>query len=293
MINHQRSNIFNQVDSLPSLPATVSKVMTVTADPESSADDLVHAILPDQAMCATILKIANSAFFGIPHNVATMEKAVNVLGFNEVHNIILGKAVFNSFKKINAQNRHAINNFWYHSFACGLAAKILAGDLGLSASTLFIAGLIHDIGKLAFFIATPDEYLSILTLEKTGQINCHHLEQDTFGIDHGEVGLRLLTRWLFPECLVNAVGFHHEPEKCSSHPKQAIVIQLSDALSILVKTEDDKNSLLSQISTFLPGCSKLWQQYGIEINEENLQKWMDSLKTSLEKDSAILSIFTS
>lgn len=72
--DNQRLQIFNQVDSLPSLPATVSKVMAVTADPESSAKDLVHAILPDPAMCATIIKFANSAFFGIPRNVATMEK---------------------------------------------------------------------------------------------------------------------------------------------------------------------------------------------------------------------------
>ena len=110
------SRILNQVDSLPPLPSTVSKVLAVTADPESSQDDLVNAILPDQAMCVTILKFANSAFFGIPRDVATMSKAVNVLGFNEVHNIVLGKAVLNSFKKIGRKNKKAITAFWYHSF---------------------------------------------------------------------------------------------------------------------------------------------------------------------------------
>ena len=97
MPSKQQTSFFKQIDSLPSLPATVSRVLAVTADPESCGDDLVNAILPDQAMCAAILKIANSAFFGIPREVATMDKAVNVLGFNEVHNIVLGKAVFNNF----------------------------------------------------------------------------------------------------------------------------------------------------------------------------------------------------
>jgi putative nucleotidyltransferase with HDIG domain len=295
MKTSQRSQIFNQMDSLPSLPATVSKVMSVTADPESSADDLVQAILPDQAMCAAILKIANSAFFGIPHNVATLDKAVTVLGFNEVYNIVLGKAVFNSFEKINSLNRQAINNFWNHSFACGLAAKILAVDLGFSPSRLFIGGLIHDIGKLVFFITTLDEYLPVLSLEKTEQIRCQQMELEIFGIDHGEVGLHLLTRWLFPECLLNAVGFHHAPEKSTNYPEQAIIIQLSDALSILAKTDDQdkENSLLSQVSTLLPEGKTLWQQYNIEINEERLQKWMDDLLVSFEKDSAILNVFTS
>jgi len=156
-MNHRHiSSILKQVDSLPPLPATVSRVLAITADPESSADDLVNGILPDQAMCATILKFANSAFFGIPRDVATMSKAVNVLGFNEVHNIVLGKAVFNSFQKIGRENKKSINAFWSHSFSCGLAAKILAKALRYSQSELFIGGLIHDIGKLILLISLPD-----------------------------------------------------------------------------------------------------------------------------------------
>ncbi len=82
MEQSSNAKIFKQIETLPSLPATVTKVMAVIANPESSAGDLVNAILPDQAMCAAILKIANSAFFGIPREVASMDKAVNVLGFN-------------------------------------------------------------------------------------------------------------------------------------------------------------------------------------------------------------------
>ena len=293
--DNQRLQIFNQVDSLPSLPATVSKVMAVTADPESSAADLVQAILPDPAMCATIIKFANSAFFGIPRDVATMEKAITVLGFNEVHNIVLGKAVFNSFKKINSQNKQSINTFWKHSFSCGLTAKILAEDLGSSPSELFIAGLIHDIGKLAFFVALSEQYLPILMLNQTDQIQCRIQENEAFGIDHPKVGYRLLTRWLFPESLLNAVGFHHDPETCNKHTKQAIIIQLSDALTILaeMQEEDDASSLLSQLIDLLPEKNTLWEQYEIEVTEEKLHKWLAALQVSFEKDSGILTILTS
>ena len=241
MQNRQNSEIFRRVDSLPSLPATVSKVLAVTAHPESSAEDLVQAILPDQAMCATILNLANSAFFGMPRKVSTMEKAVTVLGFNEVHNLILGKAVFNSFQKIS-KNNNAINIFWRHSFCCGLAAKILADDFSCSPSELYIAGLIHDIGKLALFTARPDDYLQVLELTGTDHTRCKQLEIDAIGIDHEQVGYHLLTRWLFPDSLLCAVGFHHQPEACKTTPEYAVIIQLSDALILLQrhKTKQQK-----------------------------------------------------
>ena len=295
MPSQQNSKIFRQVDSLPSLPATVSKVLAVTADPESSAKDLVHAILPDQAMCATILKLANSAFFGMPREVATMDKAVTVLGFNEVHNIVLGKAVFNSFQKISASNKNAIDIFWGHAFSCGLAAKILAEDFSCSPGELFIAGLIHDIGKLALFIARPDDFLQVLELTGTDQIRCKQMEIEAIGIDHEQVGFRLLTRWLFPDSLLCAVGFHHQPEECSTNPLYAVIVQLSDALVLLASVQDPakKEPLLLQLLQLLPEGEKIWQQYEIDINEKQLQNWMDSLYISIKKDNGILNIFTS
>ncbi len=296
MRDRQHSKIFRQVDSLPSLPATVSKVLAVTADPESSVDDLVNAILPDQAMCATILKLANSAFFGIPREVATMDKAVSVLGFNEVHNIVLGKAVFNSFQKITITNKDTIDAFWVHSFTCGLAAKILATDFKCSPSELFIAGLIHDIGKLALFVANPDDYQQVLVLSATPPISCKQLELERIGIDHEEVGTHLLTRWLFPTSLLCAVGFHHQPLSSPNFPLYAAIVQLSDVLSYLASPSQDRTKtspLLPQVRNLLPDYEKLWQQCAITITEEQLQKWMIALHESYEQDSGILNIFTS
>lgn len=297
MQQSKKNRILKQVDSLPSLPATVSMVMAVTADPESCGNDLVKAILPDQAMCATILKIANSAFFGIPREVATIEKAVNVLGFNEVHNIVLGKAVFNSFQTINDTNRHTVGEFWQHSFHCGLAAKIIAEELRCPPSELFIAGLIHDIGKLAFFTSQPVDYRRILEMKQNGShFYSREEELRQFGIDHGEVGLHLLTCWMFPEQLLNTVGYHHRPEECSEYALHTLIVQLSDILSVLATDdtdEDENDSLYTQITTLLPGAEALWQQHTLNIDEEQLQQWRQALLESIEKDSAILNIFTS
>ncbi len=294
MQNQYITQVFNQVDSLPSLPATVSKVLAVTADPESSANDLMEAILPDQSMCATILKIANSAFFGMPREVATLDKAVTVLGFNEVHNIVLGKAVFNSFQKIGPESKETISAFWDHSFSCALAAKIIAEDLGCSPSELFIAGLIHDIGKLVILMALPGEYLPILELTGIHQVKCHRAESKTFNINHEQVGFRLLTRWLFPERLLDSVGFHHHPQNDGAHSLYALIVQLSDILSILFHEDAIKSSdsLLSQISTLLPETKSLWERHSLVIEEEHLEEWMEKLQTSLEKDGGILQMLS-
>jgi putative nucleotidyltransferase with HDIG domain len=290
------SKVFKQTETLPSLPATVTNVMSVIANPESSGDDLVNAILPDQAMCATILKIANSAFFGIPREVASMDKAVNVLGFNEVYNIVLGKAVFNSFQKINQTNKKVIDAFWQHAFHCGLTAKIIAEDLKCPPSELFIGGLIHDIGKLIFFMSQPSSYLPILEMENIGYfLNCSKAEQHQFNVDHGTVGLHLLTRWMFPERLLNAVGYHHYPENCHNNTLYAIIVQLSDALSVLV-TQDPPvkiTQLYTQITLLLPKSKELWEQHKLSIDDQQIQKWASALQASIEKDSAILSAFSS
>lgn len=254
----------------------------------------MNAILPDQAMCTAILKIANSAFFGIPREVATMDKAINVLGFNEVHNIVLGRAVFTSFKEISATYKRTINEFWLHSFHCGLAAKIIAEKLRCLPSELFIAGLIHDLGKLALLVAQPSDYLSILKMESSTEwLHLLEKERQQFGIDHGEVGLQLLARWMFPGQLLTAVGYHHSPEKCNQHILYAIIVQLSDVLSKLVNDEEQSNALYVLVTTLLPQISELWERHNLNIDEEQLQEWMIALRDSIEKDSAILHIFTS
>jgi len=289
------SKLFKQVDSLPSLPVTVTKVLSVTADPDSSSKDLVDAILPDQAMCATILKIANSAFFGMPREVATMERAVTILGLNEIHNIVLGKAVFSAFQKVGKNFSQSMEHFWKHSFSCGLAAKIIAPKLQLPPGELFIAGLLHDIGQLVFFISTPEEYSQVMELQGTDHIKSRFLETETFGIDHAQVGFHLLERWLFPNQLLTAVGFHHQPQKCTNHTTYAIVIQISDALSLLTKvnTRQQETPLLPQLTALLPEGEQLWQEYNLAIDETQLQEWVENLNISKEKDSGILDILTS
>ena len=295
MTQSHSAALLKQIDSFPALPMTVTKVMAVTGNPESSAHDLMKAILPDPSMCAAILKIANSAFFGMPGEVSTIEKAVVVLGFDEIHNIVIGKAVFASFQALNRNNRHSIQAFWEHSFTCGLAAKILAEHLAYSPSEFFIAGLIHDIGKLAMLITFPHDYSPLLQLSEPNQFCSIIKENEIFSISHDEIGKRLLRRWLFPEPLIMAIGYHHSPQMAPVHKIFPLIVQMADILSLIYcspekLTADDVTTIFKD---FLPENLQMWKNNNLPWELEKIGLWYNELIESRQKDGAILDIFTS
>jgi len=287
--------IYSQIDSLPSLPTIVADVMEVTGNPESSAKDLMKAIIPDQSMCAAILKISNSAFFGLPREVSSIEKAVMVLGFDEIKNIILGKAVFNSFKELNGDNKKRIEDFWLHSFTCGLTAKIIAERIDLPPSELFIAGLIHDIGKLAMLLTFPNLYSHTLQLSSDDWSDNFEKEQELFFIAHDQVAYRILNKWLFPQRLLSAVGYHHRPEEAKEQKLLSSTIQIADVLAHLMSTPEylhssDHHGLMLSMKDDL---FDVWNDLGLPCSNEEIQIWVDMLEASRQKDTAILSIFSS
>lgn len=295
MTTNLSRTIIAQIDSLPALPATVSRIIEVTGNPESSAQDLMNAILPDQAICVTLLKIANSAFFGLPRQVNSIDKAVMVLGFDEIRNIVLGKAVFNSFHNLGKNYKQTIDRFWYHSFVCGLAAKMLSEQHGGLPSEGFIAGLIHDIGKLVLLMSLNSDYTLLVDASEPSEFRTLLKEQELYAISHDEVGYRLLKRWLFPLELVNAIGFHHQPQACPADKLLPVIIQIADLLSIFHCAEalSSRGDIKRIIDDFFPETRALWQECGLECSEAQLQHWSEELASSAERDQAILSIISS
>lgn len=287
--------ILRQIDGLPALPATVTRVMKVTEDPESSAVDLMQAILPDQSMCATVLKLANSAFFGLPREVSTLDKAVMVLGFDEIRNIVLGKAVFNSFQHIYRVNREIVDRFWEHSFICGLAAKIIAEDQKLSPSELFIAGLIHDIGKLVMLMSLNSDYADTLELPDPSLFTGYIKEQELFSISHDAVAVRLLNRWMFPVSLINAVGYHHSPQDCPGNQILPIIVQAADILSLqlLNAKGSEITDIFTIINDFLPEIKSLWHRNNLDWSSGDFVRWQEELRLSSTRDRTILNIIFS
>jgi putative nucleotidyltransferase with HDIG domain len=285
-----------QIDSFPILPATVSRIMQVTASPESSADDLMQAILPDQSLCVTVLKLANSVLFGRPQRIDSLTTAIIVLGFNEVQSIALIKAMNNSFRELNLVTTAPIEQYWEHSFLTAMAAQHVAKRLRLASSTFFMAGLIHDIGKLVMLLTFEDEYAPEQWMTSFSTEERLVTEQQLFAFSHASLGGQLLRQWNFPENLLSAVEYHHAPIKAQAPLEQflAQVIQLADLLSYLCieSDADEDRDVINGLEIFLPDLPARWRSMGMAWNDEHFTGWYRWLCKSREQSRGVREIFT-
>lgn len=286
--------VYSKIDDLPPLPSTVTRVLSITAAPESSADDLMQAITPDQTMCATILKVANSAAFGIPGKVSTMERAVMVLGFDEVKNIVIGKAIFSSFPQLNKTTIQGVGVFWEHAFTCGITAKIIGEYYRLSPSELFVCGLIHDIGKLVLLMAYPNEYPLLQEHSPANHFHSMGSEATQYGISHDRVGLKLAEHWNLPPQLKSAIGYHHNPAAADQYRKHPLIVQTADILSLIYCCSEieDPADVERIFYDFLPQTPKLWEDNGLPLVPGTLGRWFAELQETRENNQQILSILS-
>jgi putative nucleotidyltransferase with HDIG domain len=279
------NQLIQQVDEFPPLPAIVSKILMVTSDPESSIDDLKVLVESEVALASSILKLANSPFFGLCREVASIPHALTVLGLDEVKNLVLAKAMFNTFKGFRNKGE-LVNGLWRHSFYTGLAATLIARRIGHHSSDFFVAGLIHDIGKMVIYLALNKENIEKLYL---GLKPMEHMDTEIkrLGIDHQELGAELLRSWMFPESLQSGVGFHHHPEDSTGNLEVPLVLSLADMLVYLVECGRSSDEAIETMNRWLSKPSAaMFLTKGLELNSESVDLLLDGLeKALLEADS--------
>lgn len=292
MLDQKAELIRQHMDAFPILPVTVVRIMEVTSNPESSANDLMQALLPDQSLCMTVLKLANSVLFGRPQRVDSLITAIMVLGFKEVQSIALIKAIVNSFRDLQLNNRALLEQFWEHSFVTAMAAKHIAHDLRFSPNAFFMAGLIHDIGKLVMLLTFGAEYDPALWMIPYSTTERLQTEQTQFGFHHAAVGGMLLQQWHFPANLLAAVAYHHQPAEASAEQQCAQVIELADLLAFFCTIPDDNTSpLLHRVERFLPDLVLRWRRSGLGWETTILDRWFTLLRESHEQTSSLKSMF--
>ena len=286
--------IKQHIDTFPVLPATVTRLMAVVNDPESSVDDIINTILPDQSLCLTILKIANSALFGRPRKAGSLKTAVIILGFNEVRKIAVTKALINSFGKLPDKQKPFMDRFWSHSFLCGLAAVIIARDLQIDADTAFMAGLIHDAGKLVMLQTFVDDYTLEPWMTTYSSQEVLQEELRAYSFTHDAVGGQLLEKWLFPENLVTAVAYHHRPGQAVVEQGFAYIVQLADILSFYCCSQEPPEEIDIVTTTFdaLPDIRDGWRNVGWTLQDEAITGWFHLLAANRHEGHDLKEAFT-
>ena len=231
----QANDLVKGVSKLFSLPEVCTRLQEMLEDPHHSASDLGKVISQDPDLTARLLKIVNSSFYGFPGRIDTVNRAVTVIGISELLVLILGASSVMTFNKIPGS---LINmaEFWRHSVYCGVVAKQLAKRCNvLHHERLFVAGLLHDVGKLVLCTKLPEQARIVLAQSYDNEVPLYELEQNEFGFDHAELGGLLLANWQLPESLCQAITYHHQPGAAATPSIEAAIVHIANAITHLAE----------------------------------------------------------
>ncbi len=230
--------ITRTIINLPTLPTVVAKMVELIDDPQSSARSLSRIIKTDQVLTTRILRMANSAYYGCPNPISSINLAIVVLGFDTIRNLGLSVAVISRLARAaNDEELLDYTRFWEHSAAVAVASRMLARMHGLRAmeSEAFVAGLIHDIGKLILSQYQTSDYSKCFQLVAAENISLAAAEERVFGVTHADVGGWLAERWNLPVGLGEAIRLHHIPLTAKARPELTAIVHFANILARAAK----------------------------------------------------------
>lgn len=225
--------ILSQVNTLKPLPANLTRALKLMDEPDIAIKEIASAISMDQALTAQILKLANSAYYGFVHPASTLHEAIARLGFRRTKTVLFTVSYSSSMGQSIKGYNLGRGVLWQHSVAVAMVAQQLAERIAYPRpEEAYVAGLLHDIGKLILEQYYRVNWQELLALGETQQLMLYEAEQSLFQVNHAQVGGALAQKWNLPDCLVEAITFHHLPDQAAEVPELAAVIHLSDLICL-------------------------------------------------------------
>lgn len=214
---------------LPMLPAVFNKINETIMNPNSSAVDMAAVISQDSGLTYQLLGLVNSSFYGFVSKIDTVSRAVAIVGTRQLTNLVFGISMIKFFE--NIPPRHVdMKGFWKHCIACGITARIIAGYNNIqNTERLFVAGLLHDIGRLLMFRMWPEHSRRALVKARQDLTLLHQAEAELMGVDHAVIGARMAEHWRLPFLLETTIRNHHIP-KASHNRLEASIVHLADII---------------------------------------------------------------
>jgi HD-like signal output (HDOD) protein len=229
-------DLVNKTVELPTIPDVLIKLNKVIADPDASAEHVASEVSKDPAIATNVLRLVNSAYFGLPVRVSAVSTAVSIMGFRMTKKVALKAAVFSVFGAQKDKLPHFDpEKFWMHSTFTGVAArsigKVSPRFQAADSEDLYICGLLHDIGKIILHETMRDRYADALAQAAASGRPELEVEGDVLGFNHADVGSVLAIKWFLPEDLTIAIRYHHAPGQDPFHQSLSSLIHLADHLA--------------------------------------------------------------
>jgi HD-like signal output (HDOD) protein len=223
----QPSELVAETEHLFSLPDIAVRVNTLIDDPHCNSEKLAQLLLLDVGLSATLLKMANSAFYGMPTRVDTVHKAITLVGHKALRDLVVSVAIIRSFKGI-PEDVTSMVDFWDNSLVCGILARLLAQKCKLvEPERLFLAGLMHKIGRLVFYASRMDLYHRVLLKGAQGDMAIAAAEREVFGFDYTQLGAELLKAWRFPQMMRTVVALQLSDDPDLEFPQESAILRVA------------------------------------------------------------------
>lgn len=223
--------LITQAPQLGSPPAVYQRLVEVLDDPRSGGHEVAAVIGQDPSLTARLLRLANSAYFSFDRPVDSVHQAVTFIGLTHVRDIALATSVTSAFRDVPA-DLIDLEEFWRHSLAVGICARMLAGIRKESnVERFFVAGMLHDVGRLVLYVSAADAARAILEHAKDRECLLYEAEMELVGLDHGTIGGALMEQWNMPASLAECVALHHRPQEALSYPVETATIHLADLVA--------------------------------------------------------------
>jgi putative nucleotidyltransferase with HDIG domain len=237
-VREEISGIIGGVKNLPTPPIVFTQIQKVLNNPHTSAYDIANILQEDPAMSAKVLKLTNSAYYGLSRTIESVKQAVVIVGMDAVKNLVLSASVFDAFGG-KGVDKEFQDYFWRHSLATAFGARFLARELydkmSFDPESSFSAGLLHDIGKMVIALYMSDHHQKIEAARTAKPKIPHHaIETEELGYNHTQIGALLGEEWQLPEKLVETIEFHHFPQTApTAENNLPYLVHLADYLARL------------------------------------------------------------
>lgn len=256
-------NLLDEAEGLISFPDVCLKVNALVNSGTASAAEIGAVIEKDPALTARLLKIANSPFYGFAAKIDTVSRAVTVLGGREIRDLAFATSAIKAFNV--KPGLEAVGDLWSHNVLCAIACRLLAAACAKGRTeSIFVAGLLHDIGRLLFISLLPEEMLDKidrLAAGGQGEANLYLAEQEVLGFDHAAAGGALIQRWGLPDSLFACVRHHHQPASDEQFPLDVAIVHLADCVAHAAQDNTDIDRQLAAVDPVA------WDRTGLTLED--------------------------
>ncbi len=278
-IDNRIKQVISNIRNLPTPPQVFHQIQKVINDPDAGAAHVAAILAEDPAMSVKVLKLTNSAFYGLAREIESVKQAVVIVGMEAVKNLVLSASVLDMFKADHIDHGYQ-EAFWRHSLAAAFSCRIMARKIKargmVDPDSAFSAGLLHDVGKMVVSCFLKEEHEKFVAARAADfTLPDYQLEQQVFGYNHAQVGGILAMQWKLPQKLSDGIMYHHDPTACESQDPLVYLINLGDYVAKRTFYDRSEGHLIGELS---PDVATF-----CEVGEENIEELSDLLREEYVK----------